>query len=404
MSAIVDLVLGIVTSIGGFVEVGSISTAAQAGSEFGFQLLWAIAAATVMLALLVEMSGRLAAVSKRSLAAAVRERFGIHFQIVPLTAELLIDVLLLSAEIGGAAIAVKLLTGVGFQWWILPIGVVAWLVLWLCGFGLIEYGLGLLGLVTLAFVASAWRLGPNVSDLGASLLPSLPTHHHTRYAFLAVSILGATVSPYLLNFYASGSIEEELNESELWVNRTTAYTGMCFGGVVSMGALVSSAMVLQPRHILVDSYEQAALMFVPVFGHWAIALFAAALGIGCFGAAVELTLNAGYTSAQVFGWSWGANKPRRDAARFSSAFTLVLLAALAVGLIGFDPLRVTMLSVALTVVIMPFVVLPFLVLMNDEKYVRQHTSGAIGNACLALLTVLGGLLALVVIPLELLGG
>jgi NRAMP (natural resistance-associated macrophage protein)-like metal ion transporter len=404
MSALVDLVLGIVTSIGGFVEVGSISTAAQAGSEFGFQLLWAIAAATVMLAMLVEMSGRLAAVSKRSLAAAVRERFGIHFQIVPLTAELLIDVLLLAAEIGGAAIAVKLLTGVGFQWWILPIGVAIWLVLWLSGFAVIEYGLGLLGLVTLAFVASAWQLKPAVSDLGASLIPSLPTHHHTRYAFLAVSILGATVSPYLLNFYSSGSIEEKLNESELWVNRTTAYTGMCFGGVVSMGVLVTSAMVLQPRHIIVDSYDQAALMFVPVFGRWAIMLFAAALGIGCFGAAVELTLNAGYTFAQVFGWSWGANKPRRDAARFTSAFTLVLLAALAVGLIGFDPLRLTMLSVALTVVIMPAVVLPFLVLMNDEKYVKKHTSGAIGNAFLALLTILGGLLALVVIPLEILGG
>jgi len=132
MSAIVDLVLGIVTSIGGFVEAGSISTASQAGAEFGFQLLWAIAGATLMLAMLIEMSGRLAAVSKRSLAAAVRERFGIHFQIVPLTAELMIDVLLLAAEIGGTAIAVKLLTGIGFQWWILPIGVAVWLVLWLC--------------------------------------------------------------------------------------------------------------------------------------------------------------------------------------------------------------------------------------------------------------------------------
>jgi Mn2+/Fe2+ NRAMP family transporter len=404
MSAIVDLVLGIVTSIGGFVEAGSISTAAQAGSEFGFQLLWAIAAATVMLALLVEMSGRLAAVSRRSLAAAVRERFGVHFQIVPLTAELLIDVLLLAAEIGGAAIAVKLLTGIGFQWWILPVALVAWLVLWLCQFGVIEYGLGLLGLVTLAFVASAWKLEPNVSALGASLIPSLPTHHHTRYAFLAVSILGATVSPYLLNFYASGSIEEKLSESELWVNRTTAYVGMCFGGVVSMGALVTSAAVLQPRHIVVDSYEQAALMFVPAFGRWAVTLFAASLGIGCFGAAVELALNAGYTFAQVFGWSWGANKPRREAARFTAAFTIVLLAAVVLGLIGFDPLRLTMLSVALTVVIMPLVVLPFLVLMNDEKYVKKHTSGVIGNAFLALLTVLGALLAVVVVPLELLGG
>jgi Mn2+/Fe2+ NRAMP family transporter len=207
-----------------------------------------------------------------------------------------------------------------------------------------------------------------------------------------------------LNFYSSGTVEEKVSESELWVNRTTAYVGMCFGGVVSMGVLVTSAMVLQPQHILVDSYEQAALMFVPVFKRWAIPLFALALGVGCFGAAVEITLNAGYVFAQVFGWSWGANKPRRDAARFTSAFTFVLLVALAVSLVGFDPLRLTMLSVALTVVIMPAVVLPFLVLMNDEKYVKTHTSGALGNGLLAALTILGSLLALVVIPLEFFGG
>ncbi len=404
MSGIVDLILGIVTSIGGFVEVGSISTAAQAGSEFGFHLLWAIAAATVMVAMLVEMSGRLAAVSKRPLAAAVRERFGIHFHLVPLTAELGIDLLLLTAEIGGAAIAVKLLTGIGFEWWILPIAVLAWMVLWLCGFGVIEYGLGILGLVTLSFVGSAWALHPHVPDLASSLLPTLPSHHHTRYAFLAVSILGATVSPYLLNFYSSGTVEEKLTERELWVNRATAYLGMCFGGIVSMGVLVTSAMVLGPKHILVDSYEQAALMYVPVFGRWAITLFALSLGIGCFGAAVEIALNAAYTFAQAFGWSWGANRPRRDAARFTCAFTAVLAIALLIGLIGFDPLRLTMLSVALTVVVMPFVVLPFLALMNDDKYVKEHTSGPIGNAFLAVLTLLGALLAIVIIPLELLGG
>jgi Mn2+/Fe2+ NRAMP family transporter len=404
MKALVDLVLGIVTSIGGFIEAGSISTAAQAGSEFGFQLLWAIAAATAMLAILVEMSGRLAAVSKRSLVAAVRERFGVHFHIVPLTAELVIDVLLLAAEIGGVAIALKLLTGVAFVWWIVPIGLAIWLVLWLCGFGLIEYGIGLLGLVTIAFVVSAWQLQPDLADVGASLIPSLPEHHPTRYAFLAVSIIGATASPYLLNFYSSGAVEEKLTERELWVNRTTAYVGMCFGGVVSMGVLVTSAMVLGPQRILVDSYDQAALMFVPVFDRWAIALFAAALGIGCFGAAVELALNAGYLFAQFFGWSWGANRPRRDAARFTSAFTVVLLASLAVGLLGFDPLRLTMISVALTVVIMPAVVLPFLVLMNDEAYVKTHTSGPVGNAVLAVLTVVGALMAMVVVPLEILGG
>jgi Mn2+/Fe2+ NRAMP family transporter len=404
MSALLDLVLGVVTSIGGFVEAGSISTAAQAGSEFGFQLLWAIAGATVMLALLVEMSGRLACVSKRSLAAAVRERFGVPFQSVPLTAELMIDTLLLAAEIGGVAVAIKLLTAAELQWWIVPVGLAVWLVLWSCGFGVLEYGVGVLGLVTLSFVYAAWQLHPNIADLRASFMPTPPTHHYTRYGFLAVSILGATVSPYLLNFYSSGAVEEKMNESELWVNRTTAYAGMCFGGVVSMGVLVTSAMVLQRPQIIVDSYEQAALMFVPVFNRWAVTLFALSLGIGCFGAAVEITLNAGYVFAQVFGWSWGVNKPRREAARFCAAYTAVLLAALVIGLLGFDPLRLTLISVALTVVIMPMVVLPFLVLMNDGRYVKQHTSGAIGNGALAIVTILAGLMALVVVPLEIFGG
>lgn len=404
MGAIVDLILGIVTSIGGFVEVGSISTSAQAGAEFGFQLLWAVAAAGVMLAILVEMSGRLAAVSKRPLAAAVRDRFGIDFQVVPLAAEFVVDVLLLAAEIGGAAIAVKLLTGIGYLWWVVPVGAAAWLVLRIFGFGLIEYGIGLLGLVTLCFVVSAFKLEPSATELGRAMLPSLPTHDHIRYAFIAVSIVGATVSPYLLSFYASGTVEEDMQEKDLWVNTTTSYVGTAFGSVVSMGILVSSAMVLAPQGLRVESFDDAVPMLAPVFGHWALTLFAASLGIGCFGAAVEIALNAGYTFAQVTGLSWGANKKRRNAPAFTRAFTIVLLLSVAVALLGFDPLRMTMICVALTVIVMPLLVLPFLVLMNDKRYVGEHVNGPFRNGFLAALTVLGALLALVVVPLEILGG
>jgi Mn2+/Fe2+ NRAMP family transporter len=399
-----NLILGVVTSIGGFVEVGSISTAAQAGSEFEFALLWAIGAAGLMLAMLVEMSGRLAAVSRRTLAAAVRERFGVHFQMVPMCAELATDVLLLAAEAGGVGIALRLLTGVGFQWWILPVAAIGWLVLWFGNFTAIEDGLGVLGLVTLAFVVAAWRLHPDPAGLRQGFVPMLPSHDVVRYGFLAVSILGATVSPYLLNFYASGAVEEEWTEQDLWINRSTSFLGMGFGTIVSMGVLVTAALVLAPRHIRVDSYEQAALMFVPVFGRWGVTLFALALGVGCFGAAVEIALNGGYLLAQAFGWTWGVEKKRKDAARFSAAFTGVLALGAAVAMIGFDPLRITLISLAMTVMIMPLVVLPFLVLMNDQRFVKQHTSGPIGNVVLAALVLLGALFALVVVPLEIFGG
>jgi Mn2+/Fe2+ NRAMP family transporter len=401
---IFNLTLGIVTSIGGFVEVGSISTAAQAGSEFGFSLLWAIAAATLFVAALAEMAGRVASVGKRSMAAAVRERFGFHFQIVPLSAEFTIDLLLLTAELGGAAIAVKMLTGIGFQWWILPVGAAVWLVLWFGNFTIIENGVGLLGLITLSFVVAVWRLHPDPGPVAHGFLPTMPNHDLARYAFLSVSIVGATVSPYLLNFYASGAIEEKWTEQDLRINRLTAFLGMGFGSTVAMGCLVTAAIVLGPQHVKVDSYEQAALMFVPVFGRWAVTLFALALGVGCFGAAVEITLNAGYVLAQALGWTWGIDKKRRDVARFVTAFSIVLLFAVAIAVIGFDPLQVTLISVALTVVIMPIIVLPFLVLMNEKEYVKQHTSGPIGNGLLAALTILGAIMAIIVIPLEIFGG
>jgi Mn2+/Fe2+ NRAMP family transporter len=401
---IFNLTLGIVTSIGGFVEAGSISTAAQAGSEFGFRLLWAIAAATIFLAALAEMGGRIAAVGKRSMVAAVRERFGFHFQVVPLGAELITDVLLLTAELGGAAISVKMLTGIGFQWWIAPIGLVVWLVLWLGNFTVIENGVGFLGLVTLSFAVAAWRLQPAVAPVARGFIPTVPHHELTRYAFLSVSIVGATVSPYLLNFYASGAIEEKWTEQDLWINRATAFLGMGFGSMVAMACLITAAVVLGPRHVTVESYEQAAQMFVPVFGRWAVTLFALSLGVGCFGAAVEITLNAGYLLGQAFGWRWGVDKKRRDVSRFVTAFSIVLLLSVSIAAIGFDPLKITLISVALTVVIMPLIVLPFLVLMNEKAYVREHTSGPVGNGLLAALTILGAIMALVVIPLEIFGG
>ena len=42
--------------------------------------------------------------------------------------------------------------------------------------------------------------------------------------------------------------------------------------------------------------------------------------------------------------------------------------------------------------------------MNDDRYVKEHTSGPVGNGLLALLTILGAIFALIVIPLEITGG
>ena len=176
MRKLLEITLGIVTSIGGFLEVGSLATSAQAGAAFGFQLVWAIVLGTICLIFLVEMSGRLAAVGKHTLASAMRERFGYPFFVIPLVAMSVLGVLVLASEIGGLSLAMQLVTGVSFPWWA-PVGAfAAWLLLWKGTFGIIEKGASLLGLVTLVFVVAALEAPSRRGR--ASLrraLPSMPT-------------------------------------------------------------------------------------------------------------------------------------------------------------------------------------------------------------------------------------
>jgi Mn2+/Fe2+ NRAMP family transporter len=52
---------------------------------------------------------------------------------------------------------------------------------------------------------------------------------------------------------------------------------------------------------------------------------------------------------------------------------------------------------------LPLAVMPFLVLMNDRNYVGDHANGRMGNAVVLLVTLLACGLAIVSLPLELLG-
>ncbi|WP_138502530.1 Nramp family divalent metal transporter [Nostoc sp. PA-18-2419] len=404
MKKLLEIALGIVTSIGGFLDVGAIATSAEAGSEFGFQLIWAIVLGTICVIFLVEMSGRLAAVSKHTLAAAVRERFGFNFYIIPLIAEVVVDFLVLGSEIGGVCIALQLLTGISFQWYALPVAFAIWLILWYGNFGLIENGISVLGLVTLAFVVATFKLHPSLTQIGTGLLPTLPKEDSVHYLFLAVGILGAIISPYLFYFYSSGAVEDKWDEGHIGVNRAIAGLGMSFGSVVSLGVLIVATLVLKPKGIQVDTYEQAALMLTEPLGYWGFVLFAASLGIACFGAALEVSLDTAYDVAQAFGWNWGENLKPKDAARFSLIYTVFVFAASLLMVFGIDPLQLTLFSMAITAVILPPVIVPFLVLMNDQSYVSKYRNGWISNSVIIFTITLAFILAIVAIPLEIIGG
>lgn len=404
MKKILEIGLGIVTSVGGFLEIGSIATAAQAGADFSFQLIWAIVLGGICIIFLVEQAGRFAAVSGRAIPDAIRERFGFNYFAFLYLVLALVSLVVLSAEIGGVCIALELATGIAFPWWGIPVALLIWLVIWKGTFGVIEKGVSMLGLVTLCFVVGAIIIHPPWTQVLKGAAPSLPQHDSTHYWFVAVSILGASISPYLFFFYSSGAIEDEWNEGYVGINRVIATGGMSFGSLISVAVLILAAMIFAPQGVKVEHYSQLPTLLTPVFGYWGFWLLVASVGIACFGACLEITLEIAYFTAQGFGWNWSENQRPVDEARFSAAYTLTIILGTLAILAGIDPLNVTIFAMALTAATLPVSIVPFLFLMNDFSYVRVYRNGWFSNAVVIAIIGLAFVLAVVAIPLQIFGG
>jgi Mn2+/Fe2+ NRAMP family transporter len=333
----------------------------------------------------------------------MRDRFGYPFFLIPLVAMSLLGVLVLASELGGVSLALQLVTGVSFPWWAPLCAFAAWLLLWKGTFSIIEKGASLFGLITIVFVVAALRLYPDWTRAAASALPSMPRHEPMRYWFIAVSIMGASIAPYLLYFYSAGAVEDRWNETDVPVNRITATLGMSFGGALAIAVLIVSALVFVPRGIRIERFDQIALVLTPVMGRSGFFLFAGALGIACFGAILEIALSIAYLIAQGFGWKWSEDARPRDVARFSLVYSATLVAGALIVVIGVDPLAITLMSMALTSALLPVAIVPFLILMNDPRFIGQHGNGWISNTVVCAVVGLAFVLAVVSIPLELMG-
>ena len=399
-----EVALGLVTGIGGFLEIGSIATTAQAGAEFGVQLAWVLLLGTLGLAFLMEMSGRLAAVSKRTYVDQLRERFGIRFFMAPLIALLAVSLLVIASEIGGICLALELATGIGLRWWALLVTFVGWLLLWRGTFAVVEQGTALVGLVSFSFLVAAVKLHPAWRHVGAALVPTAPSHDRARYWYLAVSIMGASISPYLAVFYSSGAIEDNWTPEYIGVNRVTSALGNAFGGGLAVMVLVCAAMVLAPRHIKADTLDHMSLLLGSPLGRAGTGFFIATVCATCFGATMEIVLSLAYLLAQGFGWAWSQNlKPVRDA-RFTVAWSVVLMLAAAIIMAGADPLKLTNISMVATAASLPLTIVPLVVLMNDRGVMSRYTNGVISNIALGVLAVISLVLFLAALPLQILGG
>ena len=130
MKKLLSVALGILTAIGGFVDIGDLVTYSLVGARFGLTLAWAVVVGVVGIMVFAEMSGRVAAITGRATFDLVRERLGPRAGLLNLVGSMAVTLLTFVAEIGGVALALELATSVNDLLWV-PF--TAWRCGWCCG-------------------------------------------------------------------------------------------------------------------------------------------------------------------------------------------------------------------------------------------------------------------------------
>ena len=165
MKRLFAVALGILTAIGGFVDIGDLVTNAAVGSRFGLSLAWVVVVGVLGICVFAEMSGRVAAVSGRATFDLIRERLGPRVGLAALVGSMAVTFLTFTAEIGGVALALELASSVNYLLWIPVVGVLVWVVLWRVRFAVLENAFGLAGLALIVFAVAVWKLGPDWGSL-----------------------------------------------------------------------------------------------------------------------------------------------------------------------------------------------------------------------------------------------
>lgn len=406
MAKFAEVFLGILTAVGGFVEIGELTFTLTAGSTFAYALLWTTVLGTIGIIVYCEMAGRVAAVKHRPVFSLIRERTGLTAALVTLVASTAVNALTCAAEVGGVALVWQLFSGWPYRLLVVAAFVFFVLVIWWMKFEWIERVFGLGGLLMIVYIAAAFYHGPEWSDMASGLVPAPPDpgspHKLAVYWYYAVAIMSSIMLPYETYFYASGAIEDHWKPADITLNRVIVIVGFSLGALLSVALVILGAEFFQPRHIEPQLPGTAAMSAALAFG--SIGLFAALLGMffAFAGAAIETALSSAYNIAQFLGWPWGKYQRPRDAARFTLTWVIVFLLCAAIILTGVDPVRIVEYSIVFSVIVLPFTYLPVLVVASDTRIMGEHANGILTNvlgwAFLIVITVA----AIAAIPLFLL--
>ena len=379
---------------------GNLLSALQAGTGYGYGLIWVIAVSTVLMLVFTDMSVRIALRSTSSLIQTVKSVLGNAVGTVAGFGVFGITLMFSVGNAVGSGLGLALLFGGDPATWTVVCSVlVAATVFFRRYFALFSRSLMVIvAVMALAFVVSAFLVGPDWSQAAGGLVPQLPD----GVGLLLVALVGTNFSINAAFYTGYATRERGLTASQYrMITVGDTIPGIVAPGVMTALVIVVAAAATAQSNTEISSLPQLAAVLEPLAGNLGSTIFA----LGFFGAAFSsMIANAtagGTLLSDGLGWGNQLERPRVRA---------LILAVLAFGMVvtlafsGSSPVGLLIAAQALTVVFAPVLGVLLFVLANNRGLMGdlrnrpwQNVLAVVGlvaivATCYRLVTVLQGLI------------
>ena len=374
-----------------FIGPGTVTTSTLAGANYGYALLWALLFATFATIILQEMAARLGTVTQKGLAEVLLDALRHSTWKWPLI--LLIGIALFAGNsafeagnLAGAALGVDAVVPGTFRSAIVVLVLLSSLIMIKGNYQQIERLLvSLVLLMAIAFVLTFIVVKP---DLGAMLSgmfkPSMPSGS----LLTIIALIGTTVVPYNLFLHASAAKNRWSGAKDLKAAKTDTILSIGLGGLIAVLIVSTASASLFAKGISVNSANEMAIQFEPLFGSWAKYL----MGIGLFAAGLSSAITAPLATAYALSdISQLSGEAKVRAFRWISLSVLIIGAGFA--LADIKPIKIILLAQFANGLLLPIVTGFLLFAMNHRDllgdYANSRTANILGAAVFIFTAFLG---------------
>lgn len=368
---------GILTALAGN-DAGGIATFSNAGSRYGFGQLWTIPITCILLIVVQETAARMSCATGKGFASLIREQFGIRISALAMLSLVITNTTVTISEFAGIAAGMQLF-GVPLYVSVPLAALLVWMLTMGGSYKRIEKILLAISCVFVTYIVAGIMAGPDWGSAIAATFVPQPSGD-PAYIGLLVATIGTTVSPYMMFMVGSNIVDKNLGPDDLPSQRVDNISGSIVAQLIAWFIVLTTATVLFPSGVVVESAEAAAQALVPIAGEYAGLLFALGLVGASFLAACVLPGVTANAVCEAFGWERGANSSWSEAPTYHGIIAAtVALSAGVVMLPGADLFAIMMVAQVINGVLLPVLLLCMVGIASDNHVMGSYANSRLWN-------------------------